>query len=79
MRAEYTSQAVSGTTDLWYDDLGRVSRSHQCADHNCAELGFAFDAAGRLATLTYPDAQGNLSPDSEHVTHQYDNAGRLRR
>jgi RHS repeat-associated protein len=79
VRAEHTSTAVSGTTDLWYDATGRVSRSRQCADGHCAELAFAFDAAGRLGTLAYPDAHGELGPAGEDLVHQYDDAGRLRR
>jgi RHS repeat-associated protein len=77
VRVEYRSPVVSGATDTWYDPMGQAERSRQCADNNCAELGFRFDEAGRLATITYPDAQRALSNKSEQVTHTYDTAGRL--
>jgi RHS repeat-associated protein len=77
VRVDYRSPIVSGATDTWYDRMGQVERSRQCANNNCAELGFAFDKAGRLATISYPDAQRALSNKSEQVTHTYDTAGRL--
>jgi RHS repeat-associated protein len=77
VRAEYSSSGVSGRTDSWYDRMGRPERTRQCADDSCAELGYGFDKAGRLATLTYPDTQRTLSNKSEQVTQSYDSAGRL--
>jgi YD repeat-containing protein len=77
VRASYSSPVVSGATDTWYDPMGRAERVRQCAGHSCAEMGFTFDAAGRLAALTYPDAQRKLSNKSERVTQTYDTAGRL--
>lgn len=77
VRVQYSSPVVSGAIDTWYDRMGRAERSRQCADSNCAELGFAFDKAGRLVTITYPDAQRGLSNKSEQVTQRYDTAGRL--
>jgi RHS repeat-associated protein len=78
VRLAYSTPVASGATESWYDRLGRVSRTRQCVDNSCAELGFDFDHAGRLATLTYPDAQGALSNVSERVGHGYDGAGRLK-
>jgi RHS repeat-associated protein len=77
VRVEYSSPGVSGETDSWYDRMGRPERTRQCVDDSCAELGFGYDKAGRLATLTYPDAQRALSNKSEQVTQSYDSAGRL--
>lgn len=77
VRVEFGSAEASGSIDNWYDRMGRVERSRQCTDDNCAELGFTFDRAGRLATIAYPDAQRALSNKSERVTQHYDTAGRL--
>ncbi|HTQ21993.1 RHS repeat-associated core domain-containing protein [Mycobacterium sp.] len=77
IRVEYSSPGVSGRTDSWYDRMGRPERTRQCVDDSCAELGFGYDKAGRLATLSYPDAQRGLSNKSEQVTQSYDGAGRL--
>jgi RHS repeat-associated protein len=77
VRVAHSSPVVSGATDTWYDRMGRAERTRQCADDSCAELGFSFDQAGRLATITYPDAQRALSNNSERVTQSYDTAGRL--
>jgi RHS repeat-associated protein len=77
IRVEYSSSGASGKTDSWYDRMGRPERTRQCVDDSCAELGYGFDKAGRLATLTYPDAQRTLRNKSERVTQSYDSAGRL--
>jgi RHS repeat-associated protein len=77
VRVEHSSPDVSGKTDSWYDRMGRPERARQCVDDSCAELGYGYDKAGRLATLTYPDAQRALSNKSERVTQSYNSAGRL--
>jgi RHS repeat-associated protein len=67
--------AVSGTDRFWYGVLGRIIRDRRCVDTECQDMGYAYDAAGRLEYLTYP-VPGN--PDGELVKHTYDASGRLR-
>ncbi|WPB79518.1 FG-GAP-like repeat-containing protein [Archangium violaceum] len=52
-----------------YDVAGRVTSLTKCVSGNCYTLGYAYDAAGRLSRLTYPDG--------EVVPYGYDAAGRL--
>jgi RHS repeat-associated protein len=69
-----TGGVVSGSDWFWYDTMGRISLDRHCVDNICGEMGYAYDAAGRLEYLTYPDP-GN--PAGERVRHIYDPAGRL--
>lgn len=65
---------VSGSDRFWYDNMGRISQDQHCVDTVCQKMRYAYDAAGRLEYLTYPEP-GN--PDGESVRHTYDPAGRL--
>jgi RHS repeat-associated protein len=64
--------ATSLETTYVYDADGNVVTTTRCIDRECMPMQQSFDAAGRLASLTYPDASG--SPD-EKVVHTYDAAG----
>jgi RHS repeat-associated protein len=77
VRSSYEAPLASGSTDSYYDNIGRVNRTRQCIAGSCAEIGLTFDRAGRLKTLAYPDAAGNVSPTSEQLVHHYDDTGRL--
>jgi RHS repeat-associated protein len=57
----------TGTTTYTYDSLGRLTASTDGAGH---ALGYGYDLAGRLTTITYPGA-------SQTVTRGYDAAGRM--
>lgn len=48
---------------------GLESQSMRCVDGNCQTMQFAYDDAGRIGTITYPD--------SEAVTYAYDSLGNL--
>ncbi|HEY3358706.1 MAG TPA: toxin TcdB middle/N-terminal domain-containing protein [Polyangia bacterium] len=52
-----------------YDFAGRVVASTRCVAGICYTIGRAYDAAGRLASVTYPDG--------EVVTYGYDATSRL--
>jgi RHS repeat-associated protein len=57
----------TGTSTYSYDSLGRLTGSTDGAGH---ALGYGYDLAGRLTTITYPGA-------SQTVTRSYDAAGRM--
>lgn len=65
------------TYDSTYADTGQPSLTRSCVDGNCAEVGFDYDAAGRLSTVTYPDGSGVVSGSSEMVTYEYGDHGDL--
>lgn len=69
-----TGSAVSGTDHYWYGVQGRLTRDRHCVEAVCQDMGYSYDAAGRLEYLRYP-VPGN--PDGENVKHTYDAAGRL--
>jgi RHS repeat-associated protein len=72
-------ELVSGTelaTTFRYDAAGRITHEQRCIDATCMELGRSYDLAGRLDTLSYPDATGALA-GGEAVVHRYDATGRL--
>jgi RHS repeat-associated protein len=58
-----------GSESLSYDTAGRVTQAVKCVDAVCATIKSAFDAAGRLASVAYPD--------NEVVTYGYNSAGQL--
>lgn len=64
--------------DYTYDVEGRISEENRCIDKRCFLMRRAYDAAGRLAHLTYPDSDGKFGDEAETVVHVYDAAGRLR-
>ena len=66
--------SVNGSHQYWYDDMGRATLSEDCVDGNCARMGRAYDVAGRLKYLHYPDPR---DPDGENVKYTYDPAGHL--
>jgi RHS repeat-associated protein len=73
----YTSGAgasVKGSDRFWYDQLGRPVRARHCVDAACQEMGYSYDAAGRISDLRYPTPG---DPDGEHVRYTYDPAGHL--
>jgi RHS repeat-associated protein len=77
VRSEHSSRVASGSMTKSYDALGRVTQTRQCVDERCADLHFGFDVAGRLRSVSYPDATGHVSPASETVSYAYDDGGRL--
>jgi RHS repeat-associated protein len=62
---------LSGSLRLEYDDAGRIAAETRCITGACNTLARAYDAAGRLSSITYPSG--------EVVSHEFDAAGRLRR
>jgi RHS repeat-associated protein len=68
---------ATGSDDFWYDLMGRPEREQRCIDGRCMSWAMAFDSVGRVASLTYPDGNGNVSPASEVVPYEYDGTGRL--
>jgi RHS repeat-associated protein len=66
--------SVSGTERFWYDEVGRPIRAQHCVDAVCLSMGYTYDSAGRIRDLHYPKPG---DPDGEHVTYNYDPAGRL--
>jgi RHS repeat-associated protein len=64
-----TASSAAATESNWYDWGGRVTSSTKCLGGTCYTLALAFNQAGQLTTLTYPN--------SEVVTHAYDASGRL--
>ncbi len=67
------------TSDSTYANTGQPSLTRSCVDGNCAEVGFDYDVAGRLATVTYPDNSGVISGSSEVVAYEYRDDGNLGR
>ncbi|WPB74322.1 RHS repeat-associated core domain-containing protein [Archangium violaceum] len=59
----------SGSESRNYDSAGRVASLTKCVGGVCYTSGQSYDAAGRLARVSYPDG--------EVVTYGYDSAGRL--
>jgi RHS repeat-associated protein len=71
-------QETSTNSELYhYDRMGRVDRMKKCVENRCVEFEYAFDLAGRLKGLTYPDETGALTAESETVAYAYDVVGRL--
>jgi RHS repeat-associated protein len=68
---------ASGSTEFWYDSMGRVTTSRKVVTGVAVSVARAYDIAGRLNSIQYPDAAGQLSSDSEVVTYHYDSAGLL--
>lgn len=59
----------SGTESRSYDTSGRITSTTKCVGAVCATTGYSYDAAGRTASITYPDG--------EVVSYGYDSAGRV--
>ncbi|WP_200215480.1 FG-GAP-like repeat-containing protein [Micromonospora coerulea] len=68
-------KTVIGSDRFWYDRLGQTTRTERFIDRVRQEMNFAYDPAGRLLDVHYPDP---ANPAGEHVVHSYDAAGRLR-
>jgi RHS repeat-associated protein len=68
---------VKSTSDFTYDSRGRVTSWKKCRSAVCVTLNSAFDIAGRLSSITYPDANGAISSASETVTYGYDSNGMI--
>jgi RHS repeat-associated protein len=66
--------AVKGTDRFWYDQLGRPVLVRNCVDTVCQDMGYTYDAAGRIQYLRYPKPG---DPDGEQVKYSYDPAGHL--
>lgn len=64
----------TGSDRIWYDAAGRPTHTKHCVDDVCQSMRYAYDVAGRLSDLHYPDPN---NPDGEHVRYRYDNSGRL--
>jgi YD repeat-containing protein len=73
-----TSKAARLLTTYHYDPVGRVDRERNCIDGACFEVGTWFDGAGRIGKITYPSANGSLTPSSPSVEYVYDDRGLLR-
>jgi RHS repeat-associated protein len=48
---------ASGTTQYCYDRFGQLVRKHQVTNGVALTVRYAYNAAGRLLSLTYPDGQ----------------------
>jgi RHS repeat-associated protein len=48
---------ASGTTQYCYDRFGNLVRKHQVTNGVALTVRYAYNAAGRLLSLTYPDGQ----------------------
>lgn len=72
-----TTRNPKGSAQFSYDIKGRVTSSTKCRAMTCVTINTAFDNVGRLASLTYPDASGAISPTSETVKYGYDASGAL--
>jgi RHS repeat-associated protein len=59
----------TGSESRTYDSAGRVTTVTKCVNALCYTLTSRYDAAGRLASVTYPDG--------EVVPYTYDASGRL--
>jgi RHS repeat-associated protein len=60
---------LQGSESYTYDAMGRATTTTKCVAGSCVTGSESFDAAGRLASDTYPD--------NEVVSYGYDAAGRL--
>jgi RHS repeat-associated protein len=76
-RVEDTSNAAGLLSTYHYDRLGRVDLESSCIDGACFELGTSFDRAGRIGKITYPNANGRVTPSSPTVDYVYDERGLL--
>jgi RHS repeat-associated protein len=53
-----TAVSASGvTTRAWYDVMGRRTRYEEVVDGTTYTISHAYDTAGRLASVTYPDGE----------------------
>jgi RHS repeat-associated protein len=71
---EEVASGVALATTYRYDGVGRVTHQRQCIAGTCMDFAWGYGTAGRLETITYPDASGAAG---EVVDHRYDAAGRL--
>src|SRR5207248_6003913 len=60
-----------------YDGMGRIDLDNECIDHRCFEMATAYDEAGRIKQLTYPDQNGRVTGNSLAVTYVYGDDGTL--
>ncbi len=66
---EPTSVTWSGGSDSRsYDAAGRVTSATRCVLGQCETVGWSYDSAGRLASISYP---------GETVSYGYDSAGNI--
>jgi RHS repeat-associated protein len=77
VNVDETSPGTTQGSIYRYDLLGQIDRSSDCIDATCADMAFDYDPAERIRTVTYPDAQGHVSPQSESVHYKYGSNGRL--
>jgi RHS repeat-associated protein len=77
-RLRRASSTAGTNTDFSYDSMGRVTRRSDCVAGDCVSLKFSWNLLGDVGSVTYPDDAGAVSPTSETVTYQYDNAGRVK-
>jgi RHS repeat-associated protein len=74
----------SGSTEFFYDNLGREIKSIKTVNTTSYTVNRAYDALDRLTALTYPDGEvvyysynnaGSLekvyTQDAQHITHDY--------
>lgn len=64
-----TATDAHGFERFWYDERGRVEKRERTIDGISADTSFVYDRAGRLETITYPDADA--------VQYGYNAAGQL--
>ena len=63
----------TGTTTNVWDSLHRLTQQADGAGHT---VGYAYDLAGRVASVAYPGGSCTSVPTTLCVTRQYDSAGR---
>lgn len=76
--AQSSGAGTTMSTDLWYDEAGRVTDSSTCVSGRCFDQHRHFDPAGRIDYVVYPNAAGSTTgPGAETVTYTYDPTGTL--
>ena len=66
----------AGIEEFWYDVRGQVTATRKCVAGQCVRWQVSFDRIGRPEIVTYPDAEGGISGQSEQVRYEYDLVGR---
>jgi RHS repeat-associated protein len=72
-----SSAAATLQSVYHYDNMGRVDLDRECIDRKCFELATAFDQAGRIKEVTYPDQTGLVTGNSLAVDYVYGEDGML--
>jgi len=76
-RVARVSSSNGTSEERAYDPLGRVTLRRSCVATSCVSFKTEWDVVGRIARVTYPDALGALSANSELVDYGYDAGGHV--